>query len=100
MSPWPTNHSEKIEVEGRVFLFLAMNEITTISHATRRSVEHCTLHTNGAWLHFTGLNDRAVPVTYMLAKCGRGSISLQSPDLKWYESNFEFVMLKNLPIPF
>ena len=41
----------------------------------------------------------------MLAKYGRGSISLQSPvpiNLKWYEckTNFDFVMRKNLPIPF
>ena len=43
---------------------------------TRRSVEHCTLHADGARLHFTCLsyrfwNDK---VEY-----GRGSISIQSP---------------------
>ena len=41
------------------------------------------LHADSARLHFTGLSyrfyDKVLPVTYMLAKYGRGSISLQSP---------------------
>ena len=41
------------------------NYVTTFT--TRRSVEHYTLHANGAWLYFTGLsfrskNDKVVPV--------------------------------------
>ena len=47
---------------------------------TRHSVEHCTLHADGTPLHFTGLslNDKVLPITYILAECGRGSIPLQS----------------------
>ena len=50
---------------------------------TRRSVEHCIPHADGAQLHLTGLsyrvqNDKVLPVTYMLAKYGRGSIKINS----------------------
>ena len=48
---------------------------------TRRSVEHCTPHADGAPLHFTGLSYifRMIKFYLFLAECGRGSISLQSP---------------------
>ena len=49
------------------------------------------------------LNDRVLPVTLMLAECGRGSILLQSPvtykvERYQYKRSFEFVKHKDLPV--
>ena len=64
------------------FFFLSLVFMCN-SCATRRSVEHNTPHANGAPLHFTGLSCIYFRMMFyllpMLAKCGRGSISVQSP---------------------
>ena len=61
-------------------------------YSTRRSVEHCTPHADGAPATFSlaYLNDKVLPVTNMSAKHGRGSISLHSPVTYQFETECKF----------
>ena len=47
---------------------LDLNNCLVTGSKTRRRVEHCNHHADGAWLHFTGLyrfyNDKVLPVTW------------------------------------
>ena len=84
--------------------------VLPMAFKTRHSVEHCTLHADGAWIHFTGLSIvfrmiklYLLPIYWQSMEEVAFHFNLQKPiSLNWYEckTNFEFVMLKNLPIPF
>ena len=62
---------------------------------TRLSVEHCTLHADGARLHFTGLSYidfRMIKLSFLYLFPG----SISPVTYKWYEcrTDFEFVIPK------